>query len=178
MPEGKARSARSVQWQLEVLPKAQPQPNETIMDLPTTILVPTDFSDCAQEALDYALKLAARLEAKVCIMHAYLIPVASWEGAWAFPADVIEQLEAASRNKLEATFSKARETLPTVTAKFYRGDAREAIPQAAAELKADMIIMGTHGRRGLTRALLGSVTESIIRRAPCAVLAYRHPKDL
>lgn len=148
------------------------------MDLPTTILVPTDFSDCAQEAVDYAVKLAARLNAKVCIMHAYLIPVASWEGTWAFPEDVTTQLEAVSRSKLEETLSKARTTLPTATAKFYRGDAREAIAQAATELKADLIVMGTHGRRGVTRALLGSVTESIIRRAPCAVLAFRHPKDL
>lgn len=148
------------------------------MDLPTTILVPTDFSDYSQEALDYALKLAARLDAKVCIMHAYQMPVASWEGAWAFPEDVIAQLEAASRRKLEETVSKARETLPTVSAKFYRGDAREAIPQLATELKADLIVMGSHSRRGLSRALLGSVTESIVRRAPCAVLAFRHLKDL
>jgi nucleotide-binding universal stress UspA family protein len=148
------------------------------MDLPTTILVPTDFSDCAQEALDYALKLAARLDAKICIVHAYLLPIASWEGAWAFPQDVITQLEAASHQKLEETLSKAREVLPTVTAKFYRGDAREAIPHAAAELKADLIVMATHGRRGLSRALLGSVTESTIRRAPCPVLAFRHQKDV
>lgn len=173
MPESRARSARSVQLHPSNLNKAR-----AIMDLPTTIVVPTDFSECAQEALDYALKLAGRLDAKVCIVHAYLIPVSSWEGAWAFPQDVIAQLEAASRRKLEETLSKARETLPTVTAKFYRGDAREAIPQAATELKADMVVMGTHGRRGLTRALLGSVTESVIRRAPCAVLAFRHPKDL
>jgi nucleotide-binding universal stress UspA family protein len=147
------------------------------MDLPKTILVPTDFSECAQEALDYGLKLAARLEANVCIVHAYLLPVAGWEGAWAFPQDVITQLEGAARAKLETTLSKAREQLPKTTASFYNGDPREGVPKLAADLKADLIVIGTHGRRGLSRAILGSVTESIIRRAPCAVLAVRHPKD-
>lgn len=149
----------------------------TTMELPKTILVPTDFSACAQEAVDYALKLAARLQANVCIVHAYLMPVAGWEGAWAFPADVISQLEADSRAKLESTLNKARETLPATTATFYNGDPREGVPKLAADLHADLIVMGTHGRKGLSRALLGSVTESVLRRSPCAVLAVRHPKE-
>jgi nucleotide-binding universal stress UspA family protein len=146
------------------------------MELPKTILVPTDFSACAQEAVDYALKLAARLDANVCIMHAYLWPIAGWEGAWAFPADVITQLDAESRAKLDSVVNKARETLPNTSARFYSGDPREAVPKLASELKADLIVIGTHGRKGLSRAILGSVTESVMRHAPCAVLAIRQPK--
>lgn len=148
------------------------------MELPKLILVPTDFSARAQEALDYALKLAKRLDASVCIMHAYLMPVASWEGAWAFPQDVITELESASRAQLESTLAKARETLPATSAKFYSGDPREGVPELAAALKADLIVMGTHGRRGLARAVMGSVTETVLRHAPCAVLAVRHAKDV
>lgn len=148
------------------------------MDLPKNILVPTDFSEYAEEALDYALKLAKRLDANVFIMHAYLMPVAGWEGAWAFPQDVITQLEAGSRTKLESTLQKARETLPTTSAVFYNGDPRDGVPKLAADLKVDLIVMGTHGRKGLSRAIMGSVTESVIRHAPCAVLAVRHPKGL
>lgn len=147
------------------------------MELPKNILVPTDFSTCAQDALDYSLKLAARLDAGVCIVHAYLLPVAGWEGAWAFPQDVITELEAQSRAQLEKSLSKARETLPNATARFYNGDPRDGIPKLAADLKADLIVMGTHGRQGLSRAILGSVTETVIRRAACPVLAFRHPKD-
>mgnify|MGYP006336111867 CR=1 FL=1 len=53
------------------------------MELPHTILVPTDFSSCAQEALDYALKLAARLDARVCIAHAPALPVYARARRWA-----------------------------------------------------------------------------------------------
>jgi nucleotide-binding universal stress UspA family protein len=148
------------------------------MDLPKIILVPTDFTSYAQEALDYALKLAKQLDARVCIVHAYLMPVAGWEGAWAFPGDVITQLEADSRAKLDATLKKARETLPSTTATFYDGDPRDGVLKAALDLKADLIVMGTHGRRGLSRAIMGSVTEFVLRHASCPVLAVHHPKEV
>jgi nucleotide-binding universal stress UspA family protein len=148
------------------------------MDLPKIILVPTDFSSYAQEALDYALKLAKKLDARVYIMHAYLMPVAGWEGAWAFPGDMISQLETESRAKLDTTVKKACETLPGTSATFYSGDPRDGVIKAAKDLKADLIIMGTHGRRGLSRAIMGSVTETVIRHAGCPVLAVHHPKDV
>ena len=53
------------------------------------------------------------------------------------------------------------------------GDARDVICQTAKEVHADLIVMGTHGRRGVTRALLGSVTENVVRQAPCPVLTVR-----
>ena len=57
------------------------------------------------------------------------------------------------------------------------GDARDVINQTAKELGIDLIVMGTHGRRGLTRALLGSVAETVVRSAPCAVLTVRLSDD-
>jgi nucleotide-binding universal stress UspA family protein len=57
------------------------------------------------------------------------------------------------------------------------GDARDLINQTALEVGADLIVMGTHGRRGITRALLGSVTENVVRTAPCPVLTVRMHKD-
>ena len=147
------------------------------MELPKTILVPTDFSTGAQAALDYALTLAKRLDARVCIVHAYLMPVTGWEGGWAYPTDIITQLEAASRTKLASTLSKAREILPTTTATFYNGDPRDGVLKLAVDVQADLIVMATHGRRGIPRAIMGSVTEHVVRRAPCAVLAVRHPQD-
>ena len=148
-----------------------------LMELPKTILVPTDFSEYAQEALDYAVKLAQRLDASVCIVHAYMMPVTGWEGAWTFPEELIAQLEAAARSKLDATLKRAREGLPA-SATFLHGDPREIVPQLAAHLKTDLIVMGTRGRKGLSRAIMGSVTETVMRNAPCAVLAVRHPRDV
>lgn len=145
------------------------------MDLPKIILVPTDFSEYAQEAQTYALKLAQRLDANVVLMHAYLMPVTGWEGGWAFPQDVLGQIEADARKQLDSLLEQARQALPSARAVFYNGDPREGVPKVAAELKADLIVMGTHGRKGLARAIMGSVTEHILRHAPCAVLAVRHP---
>lgn len=145
------------------------------MDLPKTILVPTDFSPCADAALQYALKLAKQLEARVCVVHAYLMPITSWEGGWAFPQDVITQLEAASRAELDKVLQKARSELPKVEALFYNGDPRDSILKAAEDTGAEMIVIGTHGRRGITRALLGSVAEAVVRRANCVVVTVRHP---
>jgi len=57
------------------------------------------------------------------------------------------------------------------------GDARDVIVNTAVEVGADLIVMGTHGRRGLRRALLGSVAESVLRHAPCPVLLMRSPPE-
>lgn len=143
------------------------------MELPKTILVPTDFSDRADEALDYALKLAKQVDARVHIIHAYLLPTAAWEGDWAPPPDMINDLEGKTRVKLNVVATKAQKTLPTTTSTLYNGDPRDVVLKAAADLRADLIVMGSHGRRGIARALLGSVTEHVLRRATCPVLAIR-----
>ena len=147
------------------------------MDLPKTILVPVDFSPCGDEALQYALKLAKKLDARLCLVHAYLMPITSWEGGWAFPQDVISQLEAASRAELDKVLKKVQAEMPNVEAMFYNGDPRDSILKAAEDSGAGMIVMGTHGRRGITRALLGSVAEAVLRRADCVVVTVRHPED-
>jgi nucleotide-binding universal stress UspA family protein len=103
------------------------------------------------------------------------MPITSWEGGWAFPQDIISELEAASRTELDKVLKKARAELPTVEALFYNGDPRDSILKAAEDTKAEMIVIGTHGRRGLTRALLGSVAEAVLRRANAVVVTVRQP---
>ncbi len=144
------------------------------MTLPKTILVPTDFSEFADHALDYAIALAARLDAKLHVVNAIGVPALGVpELGIALTSTTIESAVKRSQASLDAL---AVRHLPAKIEVLLRtGDARDIIVNTAIELGADLIVMGTHGRRGFKRALLGSVTESVIRHAPCAVLAVRRP---
>jgi nucleotide-binding universal stress UspA family protein len=142
------------------------------MTLPRTILVPVDFSACSETALDYAVDLAAKLDAKVYILNVIGIPAPGvHELGAALPPALIESIahdcEAALQKLGEARRPKAQiaDTL------LRTGDARDVIIHIAGDIGADLIVMGTHGRRG--RALLGSVAESVVRTSPCPVLTIR-----
>lgn len=145
------------------------------MTLPTTILVPTDFSGYAEEALDYALELAAKIGAKVTLLNVIGIPALGVpELGVAISATLMESFV---QQNQEALDKLAKAKLPAqIETALRTGDARDVIVGTAKELHADMIVMGTHGRRGLSRALLGSVAEGVVRMAPCPVLTIRHIK--
>jgi len=142
------------------------------MSLPKTILVPTDFSEFADHALDYAIALASELGARVHVVHALTIPeLGVPELGVALISATMEsmvQRGQAALDKLVA--SRPSANLATM---LRTGDPRSVILEAAQELGADLIVMGTHGRRGVTRALLGSIAEAIVRTAPCPVLTVR-----
>lgn len=148
------------------------------MPIPRTILVATDFSEHAQRALDYAVDLAARIDAKVYLVHAISIPALG----------VPEMGVAYGSMMMESTVKEAQTTLTALEARYRDrgviagkhlevGDARDVIDRVAEQVGAELIVMGTHGRRGVRRVLLGSVAESVVRSAPCPVLTVRPPKD-
>jgi universal stress protein A len=145
--------------------------------LPKIILLPTDFSACAEAAVNYGLKLAKQLDASVYILHAWTMPYSRWDEQRERPQDVPPQLAAAARAKLDARLAKLRIELPHVESLFYQGQPSDTILKAAADVKAELIVLGTHGRRGLTRVFEGSVTETVTRRSPCPVLAIRHAAE-
>ncbi|HWU90252.1 MAG TPA: universal stress protein [Kofleriaceae bacterium] len=143
--------------------------------LPKIVLVPIDFSANAEQALDYAAELARKLGATVHLVHA----IASLPSALpvALTEQMIENLVTEHREALDKLV-KTRRTLatfgpPTVEV----GDARDTIIGAAKALGADLIVMGTHGRRGLSRMVMGSVAENVLRHAPCPVLIIRAKHD-
>ena len=138
--------------------------------IPTNILVPTDFSPCAEHALDYACALAAKLGAKVHVVNA--ISAAFPELSVSF-TDVIASLRQNNTAALEKLVGARRAQVVFGETRVIDGDARDVILSIAASVHADLIVIGTHGRRGLSRLLLGSVAEDIVRRAPCPVLAVR-----
>lgn len=142
--------------------------------LPKTILVPTDLGDSSDEVIDYALELAATFGAKIHLLNVIGIPTLGVpELGVALTSSVIDGMIRDNQIALEKLADRKRGVVPFGELLLRTGDARDVICQTAKELHADMIVMGTHGRRGVTRALLGSVTESVIRLSPCPVLTVR-----
>lgn len=139
--------------------------------IPKTILVPIDFSACATHALDYACELAGKLGAKVQLVHA--IPVTLPELGITLTQAMIEDLQRANVLALEDVAKPRRTNVELAPSIVKLGDPRDVILETAEAQHADLIVIGTHGRRGLSRLVLGSVAENVIRRATCPVLAVR-----
>lgn len=144
------------------------------MKLPRAILVPIDFSQGAEAALDYAVELAGKLDARVHVLNVIGIPALGVpELGVALTSTVIEQLITDNQAGLEKLAAPRRASGRIGEVLLKTGDARDVINHTCKELGADLIVMGTHGRRGLSRALLGSVAESVVRTAPVPVLTVR-----
>jgi nucleotide-binding universal stress UspA family protein len=140
--------------------------------LPKHILVPTDLSDGAEQALDYACELARLLGSQIHLLNVISIPALGVpELGVALTASMIDELVVSNQDALDRLARSRSANVGQVMVRT--GDARDVINQTASELGVDLIVMGTHGRRGLSRALLGSVTENVVRTAPCAVLTVR-----
>jgi|SRR5579884_4307451 len=134
------------------------------------ILVPHDFSDTADRALAYALALAEKLAARVTIVHAYEVPTYGYPEGPALSLEMASEIERAAKGALENVAARARKPGVEIDTSLRHGPSWSEIDAAAKELDADLIVMGTHGRRGVARALLGSVAEKVVRTAPCPVL--------
>jgi nucleotide-binding universal stress UspA family protein len=126
------------------------------------ILVATDFSLCSLNALGHAEDLARKLDAELIVLHVEPVPTAG--------SDLGDVAHAAVERELARTAAGLRDYHPGVRTIVRAGAPDEEIVDAAATERASLVVMGTHGRTGLARALLGSVAESVVRRAPCPVL--------
>ena len=105
-------------------------------------------------------------------------PLPAWEGAWAIPQEVLDKVAKDAQEQLDTELSRRKQEHAgfVIAGLLHEGDPRSCIAQAAAEIHADLIVLGTHGRRGFARALLGSVAEAVARVAPCPVLLVRAPE--
>jgi nucleotide-binding universal stress UspA family protein len=148
------------------------------MRLPKRILVATDFSDTADAAFDYAVELAKQLGAKVTALHAYELPVYGFpNGALVASVEMTTRIMTAAQEALDAA-CKARANRGVEISPIVRqGVTWEEVHRVAEEIDADLIVIGTHGRKGLSRALLGSVAEKIIRTATRPVLTIHAPPE-
>jgi universal stress protein A len=136
------------------------------------ILVPVDFSACSQKALQYAIPFARQFGARLTLLFVVqpYLPVADM-----VPLDV-GAIEGQMRETGEKELAALRKSIePDVTAATVLrvGQPHLEIVRAARELKADLVIVSTHGRTGLSHVLMGSTTERVVRHAGCPVLVLR-----
>jgi len=143
------------------------------------IVVATDFSECANDAVAYGAVLAQRLGSEVSLLHVFE-PPSFIEPAFSQEVqlrhDLRQWVEDARRHAAERLDRLARETAERgvkAHAVLRDGLPTDEIPLAVAERGAEMLVLGTHGRTGVSRVLLGSVAEAVIRQAPCPVLTVR-----
>jgi nucleotide-binding universal stress UspA family protein len=135
------------------------------------ILCPVDFSESSNRSLDHAVALARWYDSKLTVLHvAPSFEPMAVAGELGFPIQVVnpltrEDTEAEMRRHLDAAGVP-----PDAVLTARAGDASTTIIDEAVTTKADLIVMGTHGRRGFKRLLLGSVTETVLHEAPCPVL--------
>jgi nucleotide-binding universal stress UspA family protein len=147
------------------------------------ILVPVDFSPSSGVAIRHALDFARAFGGTVVVLHAWEVPVylrpdlTVWAGE--VSATLAEQVRVGAEHAMR---DFARENgfygNELVTCRIVQAPPYHAILTAAEEGQFDLIVMGTHGRTGLSHVLLGSVAEKVVRHARCPVLTVRAPGTL
>jgi nucleotide-binding universal stress UspA family protein len=142
------------------------------------ILFPTDFSHFNDAALDYASTLAAEAGALLYVVHVderYDLSAAMGEAGYVYPMSYDDDDRTQIRNQLT-------NTVPTVPGVYYehhylQGSPVTEIVKFAKRERINLIVMASHGRTGLTRLLLGSIAEGVLRGAPCPVLVVKQPAE-
>ncbi|MGH7270272.1 MAG: universal stress protein [Polyangiaceae bacterium] len=142
------------------------------------ILAPTDFSRTSDAAVDYAINLAERVGAVVTVLHCYEIPIFGVpDGTFVATPEMVTRIQSAGQSALDAAIAKRQDRKVPLDALLTEGRPWETIHSTAARIGADLIVIGTHGRRGFARALLGSVAEKVIRTATLPVLTVHGPHE-
>ena len=136
------------------------------------ILVPSDFSHASDAILPLATSIARDRDAEILFVHVQEPPVAYAAGELYYgpiepDTDALEQM----LNRLQPTDPKV-----PCRHQMLLGEPATEIVRMAEDLGVDMIVMGTHGRSGLARMLMGSVAEKVVRRATCPVLTVKEPR--
>jgi nucleotide-binding universal stress UspA family protein len=146
------------------------------------ILVPTDFSDCSQPACDATVKLAKTFGSTVELLHVQEPPV--WQG-FVIPELVVTMPDESTGSLGEFVRTRSQRALELLAERLQRagvanvrqrtevGEPGTVILRIAEEDHFDLIIMGTHGRKGFERLVMGSVAERVVRQAVCPVLTVR-----
>lgn len=140
------------------------------------ILHPTDFSPASSAAFNRAVAMARAARAELVIVHA-LAPFMPVLGEGYVSPKVYEEMAASTRGyakkRLDALLAKARKTGVRARGLLLEGTPHERIVRAAKSQRADLVVMGTHGRSGLARFFLGSVAERVVAMSPCPVMTTR-----
>jgi nucleotide-binding universal stress UspA family protein len=142
------------------------------------ILVPTDFSEYARNALRYATAFAQSFQAQLVLIHCceHTVLGAGTEAYHFSVPEYIAKVEESERTTLEELAEEIRGAGFTVETVFAVGAAAAAVVETAREKDVDMIIIATHGRTGFSHLMFGSTAEKVVRMAPCPVLTVKHPE--
>lgn len=145
------------------------------------VLVATDFSECSDAALAYGRALAGTFGARLHVLHALefggAADVMGIGGYSAAVPDLYKELEETANQRLDQLISESDRRILGVKVLVATGEMpAHAIVEYAKAESIDLIVVGTHGRRGLAHLVMGSVAERVVRTAPCPVLTVRHPE--
>jgi universal stress protein A len=139
----------------------------------TTILCPVDFSEASLKAVDYAREFAAATGAAIYLLHIIEpVPIPPVDTSLNY-VEVEEVLEEAAKKDLNALMSSLQAEGVNVDGTMEIGKTADIVLDKAAELNANFIIMGSHGRKGLNRLIMGSVADAVIRKSDCPVLIVK-----
>jgi nucleotide-binding universal stress UspA family protein len=141
------------------------------------IVCPIDFSAASADAMRLAVRLASRDGAALELVHVWYVPPSSYVGDMPLPADMMQRMVDTAERNLANAARDARDLGATnVTARLLNGLQWDRVVELVRDDPAcDAIVMGTHGRTGFARVLLGSVAEKVVRHAPSSVLVARSP---
>lgn len=150
---------------------------------PRRILVATDFSECSKDAIDSAARLAECFSSELFLLHVFEPPFYTIEGRDArIHPEVdrwVRELGEKESKKLDAEVETVKRRGIPVRPYFKEGSPLVEVLKVAEEIGADLVVLGTHGRTGMDRFVMGSVAERVTRKAPCSVLIIRekHPSN-
>lgn len=142
------------------------------------ILFATDFSEGSSHALPYAVDMAKHYEAKLYFIHV-IYDVAKTTG-WYVPHvsidEIYKDIEKRAQVELEKSFVEEMRGFKDIEYFVLRGTPHEELTKFAEDKKIDLIVLGTHGRKGIDRIIFGSTAEQVVRNALCPVLSVRIPE--
>jgi nucleotide-binding universal stress UspA family protein len=140
-----------------------------------TILFPTDFSQGARAAMDHAISLAKDYNAKLMLLYVIQdISIAEWYiPSTLSVTDLVEDMQRSARVEMDKWGAEVSAKVADVEKMVVRGVPFVEILKTAKDKKADLIVIGTHGRTGIDHMLFGSTAEKVVRKSSCPVLTVR-----
>ena len=139
------------------------------------IIVPVDFHQHTDELVAFAMMIANKLAAKLTFLHVseHIVEVASYSDVYPTSFAVIdEELFGYAQKKMAELVAKNKSICPGCDGVVLRGNVADGIVDYVKDKASDLIVMGTHGAKGIEKILLGSVAERVLKRASCPILIY------
>jgi nucleotide-binding universal stress UspA family protein len=137
------------------------------------LLVAVDSDGSSDRAVAIAVDLAGRYDAALTLLHAYELPAYVYPGPAPLSVDLLALLRDAAQSYLDAKLADVKHAIPSAAAVLRAGNPAQEILASVLETHADLVVIGTHGRRGVARGILGSVAEKVVRLCPVPVLTVR-----